>query len=408
MIYMYNELSKRGIDRSALKENDYLSSLLDASLSASVISKATVIRVKTDCLALLASRAELFTCHKSSSVPVETAQVLMDSIVHTIGVYLKTFPSPDDAALYLENGKYPVYRAYCLGLKLIENKFRESKKRYIRLKKHLLKTPNEFYTSTLSSGITAFFRNYSAEYTSHIIGITADYRPLLPIPELSGMEFMEKYIKYLYIENAFLDSIGYETVHRAMYAYDTSYATELVNIFETVLFAAFVPVSCGKSIGSLKAVKADRTSLCKKLESLDENGLEEYVTGLLHIICEEIDADDAMISYTLQCVPVICAKIRAYARRGMTEALFTLKPPVVESTSYIDGEQMTDDDYDKLVSEVMQCDSSEKKIAFIFGSVRSVADLADVIRDAYLDENEIKEIKSRLSSEETELLEKYI
>ena len=405
---MDRSLYKRRIDRNILRANDYLASLLEAAYDASLITEYTVNKVKTDCMELLASRAALFTEGKSSSVPVETAQLLLDSVTHTIGVYLRSLPSPEDAASYLENGKFSVFRSFCLGLRMIENSYKAAKKRYIRLKKHIIKTPNEFYISTLSSGITAFFKNYSPSYASHITNITADYRPLLPTEDVSGMEFMKIYIDRLYTENAFLDIIGDEAVHRAMYSYDTSYASQLFNLFETVLLSCLVPVSAGKSLNGLKPNARDRAALVKKLESLNPNELASYIAGLTRKLCDIIDADEMIASYITECLPVLTAKISAYIERGMTVSLFVSKPPETESTKYIDGEQMSDAKYDELVSEVMQCATSEKKMELIFGSVRSVADLADVIRDAYLDENEIKYIKSRLSSEENELLESYI
>lgn len=405
---MNKAISRNLIDKSALRENDYLASLLEAGHDASLISGNTVKRVRTDCLMLLASRAMLFTKGKSSSVPVETAQLLMDSVIHTIGFHLKSFPTPEDAASFLESGKNAVFRSFCLGLKEIENSYKMTKKRYTRLRKHLLKTPNEFYTSTLSSGLAAFFKNYSPDYASHIRVITADYRPMKPIPELDGLEFISPYVDYLYIENSFLDNLGDDAVHRAMYSYDASYAAELVNLFETVLFASLVPVSRGKGLNGLKPNKSDRAWLCSKLESLDETGTEDYIRSLTDGICDECDCDDMIRDYISDCVPVMTAKIRAYVSRGITAQLFVMNPPETESTEYIDGEQMPDAKYDELVSEVMQCDGSEKKVELIFASVRSVADLADVIRDADVGDDVIKMIKARLSSEENELLESYM
>ena len=405
---MADSITSRRIDITRLKSSDYFSSLLEEAAKASLLSDETVSRIKSDVIALIASRCVLFTKNKSSSLPVETAQIITDSVVHTIGVFLKTFIFPEQAVSYLENEKNSVFRAFCLGLKATEKSFEYSKKRYIRLKRHLIKTPNEFYNDTILSGITAFFRTYSPEYASHIIGITADYRPLLPIPDVSGMEFMEKYIKYLYFENSFLDIIGEEAVHRAMYSYDTSYDTQLINIFETVILACFVPLSEGKVIDGLKPNRSYRASLCGKLELIYGFDIDGYVDALLQKICYKTDTDETLTEYILKCAPVITDKINAYVKRGMTESLFVSKPPVVESTKYIDGEQMNDSDYEKLISEVNGCNDDDEKIKIIFASVRSVADLADVIRDAYLGENVIKDIKSRLSSEEKELLESFI
>ena len=136
---MDRSLYKRRIDQNLLRADDYLASLLEAAYDASLITEYTVNKVKTDCMELLASRAALFTEGKSSSVPVETAQLLLDSVTHTIGVYLKSLSSPEDAASYLENGNYSVFRSFCLGLRMIENSYKAAKKRYIRLKKHIIK-----------------------------------------------------------------------------------------------------------------------------------------------------------------------------------------------------------------------------------------------------------------------------
>jgi len=52
------------------------------------------------------------------------------------------------------------------------------------------------------------------------------------------------------------------------------------------------------------------------------------------------------------------------------------------------GDRMSDREYQKLVEQILQTDSSEEKIAFILNKVHSLADMLDILSDTELYANE--------------------
>ena len=101
---------QRKIDRRALSEADYFLTLMNAAVNREMLTAGEAIEIKRGCGELLAFLTERYTDGMSSSVTVETAQELLNSIYFLLGLGLKKFSEPDDAVAYLiENGVNAVY-----------------------------------------------------------------------------------------------------------------------------------------------------------------------------------------------------------------------------------------------------------------------------------------------------------
>ena len=83
------------------------------------------------------------------------------------------------------------------GLEIVRNKMVISHRIQKKIAANLLKTPNVYYRSTIMDGINGFFKLYTPQFSAHEIHITADYPTLAARPELDGIEFIEKYLRYI-------------------------------------------------------------------------------------------------------------------------------------------------------------------------------------------------------------------
>ncbi|MGI5854749.1 MAG: DUF6179 domain-containing protein, partial [Bacillota bacterium] len=92
------------IKREALNSEFYFQSLLEQAHAAGMLSDSQLEGIQFDCLALLAKQTEKYNRGSSSSIQVEAAQNLLISIMFTIGVWLKTYPNPDEAVAALQKG----------------------------------------------------------------------------------------------------------------------------------------------------------------------------------------------------------------------------------------------------------------------------------------------------------------
>ena len=184
------------IDRAQLSDELYFQSLLEQAHSKGILSNNDIERLQYECLTLLAEKTERYNSGDSSSIRVEKAQSIMTSNLFTIGLWLKTYPNPDDAVTALQNE--PINELYQKGRKRIDTLLGATKAIHKKLLGQLVKTENEFYHLTIEDAINGFFKLYYPDFAAHEIHITADYPIFNPIPKLAGIEFINAYVNALY------------------------------------------------------------------------------------------------------------------------------------------------------------------------------------------------------------------
>jgi len=74
------------IKRNDLNQAHYFQSILEKSYSLSLISDSELENIQLQSIELLAKQVERFTGGESSSVKIENAQNIMESIFYTIGI----------------------------------------------------------------------------------------------------------------------------------------------------------------------------------------------------------------------------------------------------------------------------------------------------------------------------------
>lgn len=150
---------------------------------------------------IVADLAMDFTDGLSSSIRIEQAQEFVLSVFYTAGLALKACPSPDEAAFRLASE--PLRTLYDEGTKIIKKKLVAARMLRGQVSKNIFAIKNEFYASTIIDGIRGFFKLYNPKFGAHETHITADYPTFLPINDLTGIEFIEKYLERIDIENRF-------------------------------------------------------------------------------------------------------------------------------------------------------------------------------------------------------------
>ncbi len=239
---MNNGLDKiRVIDRASLNEEYYFQSLIEQARDKELLSDSDIERLQYECLTLLAYKTERYNAGDSSSIRVEKAQSIMTSILFTIGLWLKAYPSPDDAVDAMLTDS--IDDLYQKGRRRIDVLLRATKALHTKLLRELIETPNVYYASTLVDGILGFFKLYDPEYAAQEIHITADYPLFNPMPRLAGIEFVKTYVAGAYYENQFCGRFSAEQIHNllrgAVESYEgLGYEELLINIYGYVLTAA--------------------------------------------------------------------------------------------------------------------------------------------------------------------------
>ncbi len=224
------------IDKSRLSGEHYFQSLLEQAYALGMLSDTDLKNVQFGCLSVLSRQTEGYNGGKSSSIRVENAENILTSIMFTMGVWLKTFQCPDDAVVVIKNEK--IEDLYQNGLKRIDTMIKSTKGLHAAILRNLIDSENVFYRSTVVDAIKGFFKLYYPEFGAHEIHITADYPMYNKVEKLAGIEFIQKYLENIYLENLFCSNFKAEDIHHLLCGYDEHYQNLLFNIYEPVLCAA--------------------------------------------------------------------------------------------------------------------------------------------------------------------------
>ena len=229
---MHNLQKLHLINPSDLDQRYYLQSLLQEGLRAKLLDPKSLEKIRMQMLEILAIETGLFTHGESSSVRIETAEDIFQSIAYTVGVFLKTM-DPEDVIGLLQNKT--LEDIFSKGRALLKKQFRVAKLIFLECKASSIKTPNLAYNDTLETGILSFFDAYDMEFGAHETPAMIDY-PIWGEPiQTEGIEFILEYAKRLHFENRYCGRFSAAQVHAAMLKYDFGYADLLVNIYGQVL-----------------------------------------------------------------------------------------------------------------------------------------------------------------------------
>jgi hypothetical protein len=396
------------IKREALNSEFYFQSLLEQAHAAGMLSDSQLEGIQFDCLALLAKQTEKYNRGSSSSIQVEAAQNLLTSIMFTIGVWLKTYPNPDEAVAALQKGG--VSTLFQKGVERIERLIKSSKTLHSLITKNLVQTPNEFYRSTIVDGIKGFFKLYRPEFAAHETHITADYPISHRMERLMGIEFIHKYLECVYYENLFCAQFSAEDVHHLLCGYDEHYEQMLINIYELVLLAAMGCILSGRDCRQLELVPSSVQILGDLFHGKTRAAIEKILRETVIQLSAQLELSEPLQKYVGESLPQLAATIEIAARLLTLDRVF-LVPQYPENNPQLIfsfGEKMADEKYSKVLEEIKQCRYLADKKALIKSEIHSLADLEDLLLDAELSEAETLSILGELSAIEiAALLKKY-
>ncbi len=201
-----NELTNiHTMDPAALRQGEYLVSLLTEARRCGLLPQKEMERFQMDSLSLLAVQSERYSGGTSSSIRVEKAQELLAGIYYTVGTALKACPTPEAALDMLR--QEPLAALFEAGQRRIQRKLHTARLLHRRLKRELFATPNVFYHATAVEGIDGFFKLYRPALFPQETHITADYPTFMERPELTGIEFIEAYCSSWIMRTAFCGAL---------------------------------------------------------------------------------------------------------------------------------------------------------------------------------------------------------
>ena len=147
------------IKRQDLDEGAYFESLMEKALELKLITDNAIEAIQDECLNLLAQKLRRAYGDMSDSVSEELAKSMMDSIIYTLGVGLKTLVYPDEALDFLlRNG---VNTLYLRGVKRINEMLLGIREMLDILQNTLKPNADVLLICTVTKTLPTFLKKYN-------------------------------------------------------------------------------------------------------------------------------------------------------------------------------------------------------------------------------------------------------
>ncbi|MDO0823191.1 DUF6179 domain-containing protein [Desulfosporosinus nitroreducens] len=390
---MANLEKRHLIDSKNLSGESYFTSILHEAYAYGLLNDSEIENIQLQCIKFLAYKSERYNDGESSSIRVEAAESIMKSNLYTIGLYLKSLPDADCAVSELKIGKIP--EMYQKGRVLINGKVHSAKHFYIMAKANKITTLNYTYNATLDEGIGIFFKAYNPDYAAHEVMASIDYQLCNPVTDLTGVEFVLKYLENLFIENEFCSYFDAEDIHHLLSGYDEGYKDLLINIFEQLVTATLRCTLANRSVLKLDSLKEEIERLQDELAEDDD-----YLIALkIHKATEKVLRELRITTLSLRryienSLPRITSSIVNAVRTNTLGKTFVspTNPDLKPKIQFLSSAKMDDKDYREFINELLICRYSSDKLALIKEKVKSFGDIEDLLFDARLSEEEITSV----------------
>lgn len=160
---------------------------------------------------------------------------------------------------------------------------------YIKVKQNKLKTKNTTYNNTIFGGIQGFLKIYDPDFNAQDMKITADY-PLYNnlIGKQEGVEFINKYVNSLYIENQFCNLFPSENIEHLLNGYSPEYEDLVINIFEIVLLEAIACKLVGRDVKDLELNECKFRQICEMFNGKSKIEIQAHIEKAYKEMQEEL------------------------------------------------------------------------------------------------------------------------
>lgn len=299
----------------------YTESLIQIGIESGLISEVQLTRIQSELHTLLKELAFQYTYGESSSVKIEVAATLTQSILFAISLYLKRFSNHEKALEHLITQN--LRQLYKSGTETLNSKIKLTKALHQQVLRIAVKTPNRTYKETLYEGMRGFFKIYDARFDGLNYKITADYPLAVPVTEKDGIEFIEAYLLHVYFENLFCSHFSSLAIHGVLRSAYKHYTELVINIFEHVISAAVGCALASKPILPLVLKKAEIERLYIDWTFQNDAEIEVAIQGALGKVVSELSIENAvLIDYLERFRPTLTEQILTARSLHRLERIF--------------------------------------------------------------------------------------
>jgi hypothetical protein len=398
--------SNLGLEESTLNQGFYFQSLLEEAINKQLLTTEQMERLQISLLELMAKEVERYTNGESSSVLIEKAQELLQSITYLIGIYLKTEPDVQTKLELLKKEKMSVL--FYRGLDEVGRIYKEAQLVLKELQNNYRDPKSIAYHDTLFQGLPEFFHDYNMEFGAHELPGSIDYPLLVPVVDYLGVEMTARYLQNLSIEDRIISCFTMERINQLLHAFDREAEHLLINICELIIINSFGCILLNKEVEGLNISKSEITELHKRLYGLNKDEVEVLMAEVFTKLGIELELSNIEKNYLHAVLAELTQRLWNNCRLDTLENFFILTDQEEEGIEeFIDGLPMEDEKLRELIEEINDLNSIEDKADLIRERVRSMADLILILEDCFYEE-EYQRLYQKLGEEELQLLKKSL
>lgn len=405
---MMNEIKKfKPINEISLNQSLYFQALFQEACIQGIFSQVQIERIQLEIIELLGKEIERYTNGESSSVPVEKAQEILQSITYCMGLYLKSIPDMEEKLELLQNQK--ISELFYKGMDTAAELKNEASQLLINLQNNRLRIENIAYQDTILEGIPPFFHDYNIEYAAQDIPGSVDYPLLRPETELLGVESAYDYIYHLSIENNFFILFPTENINLLLKGFDKEAEHMLINIFELVLTNVLGCELLGTELTKLNITPAECSWLKKYFHHLSIQEVKEKLEKAFERVSIELNLKNDIISYAGFLMEPLAIRINSNLQTDTLSKIFISfhNSEEEEGDIFEDGISMEDDKLRELIEELSGRKTVAEKLTLIREKINSLRDFIELLNECFYGE-EYVEVFHMLQNTEKSIIWKYI
>ncbi|MDD3174289.1 MAG: DUF6179 domain-containing protein [Herbinix sp.] len=368
------------INDMLLDQGYYFQSLFQEVCASKLLTDSQIERIQLEIIDLLGKEVERYTNGESSSIPVEKAQVLLQSITYSIGVYLKSIEMSEKIDM-LKQEKISVL--FYKGMDTVAAVKNRAKLLLDNLAKNRLMVNNIAYQDTIA-GLSEFFSAYNIEFESHEMPGSIDYPLLETNTTLLGVEYIFDYLRCFSIENEFLNHFSLQAIHDLLMGYHKEAEHMLINLFELVLTNAIGCDLLGLKITELNIPTKDCSWLQSNLEVLNADEIKKKLEEAFDNIRAEFNLETDIITYVKVAIPQLVSRVCHNLKTNTLHELFlSFAVKSQEEESFEDGIPMEDETLRDFIEELREIGVISDKVARIQEKVRSLNDFIELLEECF-------------------------
>jgi hypothetical protein len=395
------------INLDNINKNQYVFSLTTEAHRLGLINSKEISNIQTGIMIIVKELIIKFNEGKSSSVKVETAQNILESVSYCLDAYCVRFEPPECIEILKSSD---IKKLYKKSIEIIESYMEDSKKLYNEIMKTKLNIQLEAYNSTINNGFEKFFESYDYIFDIYDTLSDIDYPLLFDDMRVQGIKYIKNYLETLKIETQFCNHYTNEMIEDLLLDYGEIYKTDykelLINIFELLLNNCIGRKMLGKNIRGLEIDSHECRLLASELKVQEPIKVKETVRETIETMVLEEEYGELLSNYIRKYEEPFIAKLMDALQNNSLDKLIIPHEEKIGKEDYIftEGINMEDEDFKQIHSEILEAESIAKKIQIISSNIKSTKDFVDILKSDCLFDDEFEILFSTLSSEELVVL----